>query len=125
MELRNESFEKVKRLADFVTKTSESKMKWMWGEALLGYALDELDRATGKTDYTAFLRAYCDYWAKVDPAVDQSDTAAPGLPVLSCLIFYNTLPDWAVCLISVSSAILFTIYPAVKYIMYIGNRILK
>ena len=79
MEFRHECFDKVKRLADFVAKTSDPKMKWMWGEALLGYALDELDRATGKTDYTDFLRAYCDYWAKVDPAVDQSDTAAPGL----------------------------------------------
>ena len=54
-------------------------MKWMWGEALLGYALDELDKVNGTDRYTEFLTAYCDYWAKVDPAVDQSDTAAPGL----------------------------------------------
>ena len=51
----------------------------MWGEALLGYVLDELDRENGKEDYTAFLQSFCDYWAKADPAVDQSDTAAPGL----------------------------------------------
>ena len=53
-------------------------MKWMWGEALLGYALDEFDKENGRTDYTKFLCDYCD-WAKVDPSVDQSDTAAPGL----------------------------------------------
>lgn len=72
-------YEKVNRLADYVTQTMEPKMKWMWGEALLGYALDELDKANGFQRYTPFLEAYCDYWAKEDPAVDQSDTAAPGL----------------------------------------------
>ena len=51
----------------------------MWGEALLGYALDELDKENGREDYTPFLKAYCDYWVKLNPAVDQSDTAAPGL----------------------------------------------
>ena len=72
-------YEKVKKLADFVASSWDPKMKWMWGEALLGYALDELDKENGKEDYTDFLRAYCDYWAKVNPTVDQSDTAAPGL----------------------------------------------
>ena len=79
MHFNKEYYDKVKRLADFVASTSEPKMKWMWGEALLGYALDELDRENGKNDYTAFLKEYVAYWAKVDPAVDQSDTAAPGL----------------------------------------------
>lgn len=79
MEFRKEYYDKVNRLADFVAKSWDPKMKWMWGEALLGYALDELDKENGREDYTAFLRAYCDYWAKADPAVDQSDTAAPGL----------------------------------------------
>ena len=76
---REEYYAKVKRLADFVASSWEPKMKWMWGEALLGYAMDELDKENGREDYVDFLRAYCDYWAKVDPAVDQSDTAAPGL----------------------------------------------
>ena len=79
MKFCKEYYDKVTRLADFVTSTWEPKMKWMWGEALLGYALDELDRANGKEDYTEFLKAYCDYWAKEDPAVDQSDTSAPAL----------------------------------------------
>ena len=72
-------YDKVKRLADYVSATADPKMKWMWGEALLGYALDELDKENGREDYTEFLSAYCDYWAKADPDVDQSDTAAPGL----------------------------------------------
>ena len=79
MQFREELYNKVKSLADFVVATWEPKMKWMWGEALLGYALDELDKQNRSTDYTDFLKAYCDYWAQKDPAVDQSDTAAPGL----------------------------------------------
>ena len=79
MQFKKELYDRVTRLADFVAKTWEPKMKWMWGEALLGYALDELDKQNESTDYTDFLRAYCDYWAEKDPAVDQSDTAAPGL----------------------------------------------
>ena len=79
MKFNEEYYNKVGRLADFVASTSDPKMKWMWGEALLGYALDELDRENSAERYTAFLCNYCDYWAKADPAVDQSDTAAPGL----------------------------------------------
>ena len=79
MIFNEEYYSKVKRLADYITASTDPKMKWMWGEALLGYALDEFDKENGKEDYKKFLCDYCDYWAKVDPAVDQSDTAAPGL----------------------------------------------
>ena len=79
MKFTEENYAKVTRLADFVIKSFDPKMKWMWGEALLGYALSELDKENGTDNYTDFLCKYCDYWAKVDPAVDQSDTAAPGL----------------------------------------------
>ena len=79
MNFNVEYYSKVVRLADYITKTSDPKMKWMWGEALLGYALNELDKENGTESYTDFLCSYCDYWAKADPAVDQSDTAAPGL----------------------------------------------
>jgi unsaturated rhamnogalacturonyl hydrolase len=72
-------YDKVTSLADFVTSTWDPKMKWMWGEALIGYALDELDKANDTEKYTDFLTRYCAYWVKEDPAVDQSDTAAPGL----------------------------------------------
>ena len=37
-------YKKVNQLADYVTATMDPKMKWMWGEALLGYALDEFDK---------------------------------------------------------------------------------
>ena len=79
MDFNEEYYLKVKRLADHIVSSTEPKMKWMWGEALLGYALDELDKENDRTDYTKFLCDYCDHWAKVDPIVDQSDTAAPGL----------------------------------------------
>ena len=72
-------FDKVTKLADFVSKTWDPKMKWMWGEALLGYSLDELDKLEGTEKYTEFLKSYCDYWLTQNPSVDQSDTAAPGL----------------------------------------------
>ena len=79
MEYREEYYKKVNRLADFIATTWEPKMKWMWGEALLGYALDELDKENNTEVYTEFLTNYCDYWAKENPAVESSDTSAPGL----------------------------------------------
>ena len=79
MTFKKEYYEKVKKLADYITSTWDPKMKWMWGEALLGYALDEFDKENNTEDYTDFLKKYCDYWVKEDPSVDQSDTAAPGL----------------------------------------------
>ena len=79
MEYKQHYFDKVNKLADYIIKSMEPKMKWMWGEALLGYALDELDNINNTSLYTKFLTDYCDYWYEKDPAVDQSDTAAPGL----------------------------------------------
>ena len=79
MEYNKEYFDRVCRLADYLTATIDPKMKWMWGEALLGYALDELDRCSDSEKYTDFLMKYCEYWYAESPAVDQSDTAAPGL----------------------------------------------
>ena len=79
MEYSESYFNRVRELADFVAASWDPRMKWMWGEALLGYSLDELDKATGEERYTDFLAKYCDVWAEIDPAVDQSDTAAPGL----------------------------------------------
>ena len=79
MQYKKEYFERVCDLATYLTNSIDPKMKWMWGEALLGYALDELDKNNCKTDYTQFLTNYCDYWVKENPMVDQSDTLAPGL----------------------------------------------
>ena len=79
MNFHPDIYHKVEMLADYVASSWDPKMKWMWGEALLGYAMDELDKENGKTTYTDFLCEYCDYWAKVNPPADQSDTTAPGL----------------------------------------------
>ena len=79
MQFKESYYKKVNQLADFIAATWDPKMKWMWGEALLGYALDELDKENDTNAYTEFLTKYCDYWVKENPAVDQSDTAAPGL----------------------------------------------
>ena len=79
MKFKPEYYNKVNSLAKYIITSMEPKMKWMWGEALLGYALDELDNINNTSLYTKFLTDYCDYWFKKDPSVDQSDTAAPGL----------------------------------------------
>ncbi len=72
-------YAKAVALADRVVRTFAPKMKWMWGEALLGFSLALLDEHQGTDAYTAFLRGYCDYYVEHPPVVDQSDTAAPGL----------------------------------------------
>ncbi len=42
MKFKESYVQKVVHLADYVVSSWDPKMKWMWGEALLGYALDEL-----------------------------------------------------------------------------------
>lgn len=66
-------------LADSVVRQIDPKMKWMWGEALLGYSLTELDAFLGEDRYFDFTRGYCDYWVAHQPRVDQADTSAPAL----------------------------------------------
>ncbi len=72
-------FGKVLALADSVVAELDPRMRWMWGEALLGYALSELDATLGEDRYFPFTKAYCDWYMEHDPRVDQSDTAAPAL----------------------------------------------
>lgn len=72
-------FLRVKSLVDFLSHTMEPKMKWMWGEALLGWSMTLLDEEMCSEDYTSFLSAYCDYYVKNPPRVDYADTAAPAL----------------------------------------------
>lgn len=72
-------YAKAVALADRVVRTFDPRMKWMWGEALLGYALAKLDEHERTDRYTPFLAAYCDHYVLHPPVVDQSDTAAPGL----------------------------------------------
>jgi unsaturated rhamnogalacturonyl hydrolase len=72
-------FTKVIDLADYIIKTWDPKMKWMWGEALFGYSLTLLDEHLKSDRYTKFLTDYCDYYVTNPPRVDQSDTSAPAL----------------------------------------------
>jgi len=72
-------FQRILDLADSEVRRKNPKMKWMWGEALLGYALTELDDYLGEDRYGRFTRDYCEYWASHPPRVDQADTSAPAL----------------------------------------------
>jgi unsaturated rhamnogalacturonyl hydrolase len=72
-------FAKVLELADTAVAGLRARMRWMWGEALFGYALTELDAELGEDRYLPFTKAYCDWYMERPPRVDQSDTAAPAL----------------------------------------------
>jgi len=71
--------EKIHRLCLSLAETSDPKMKWTWGEGLLGYALSLLDDYRGSNDFTSFLSSYCDYYVANQPEVSSSDSSAPGL----------------------------------------------
>lgn len=71
--------QKVEALCDHMVSVRKPEMKWMWGEALFGYALFELDAYRGRETYTPFLKGYCDYYTAHPPRVDCADTAAPAL----------------------------------------------
>lgn len=72
-------FSRVMQLADDLTARIAPRMKWMWGEALLGFALSELDGFLGQDRYLDFLKGYCEYWKSHPPRIDQADTSAPAL----------------------------------------------
>lgn len=72
-------FEKVERLLSDVTGRMASPMRWMWGQALLGYALFTLDEARGTEEFAPLLTAFCDHYAAHPPAIDYADRAAPAL----------------------------------------------
>jgi unsaturated rhamnogalacturonyl hydrolase len=74
-----ESLKQVIKLCDDYLKTHDPKMKWMWGEGILGYALLCLDEYNNEQRYRDFLVAYCEYYLKNPPQVDQSDRFAPVL----------------------------------------------
>jgi unsaturated rhamnogalacturonyl hydrolase len=63
---------------DYIAQ-ADPKMKWTWGEGLLGYAFSELDKYMETEDFTKFLLSYCDYYVVHQPEVCSSDTSAPGL----------------------------------------------
>jgi unsaturated rhamnogalacturonyl hydrolase len=57
----------------------------MWGHALMGYALSELDSHLGTDKYTPFLKAFCDYYVRNPPKIDYADRVAPALIVYAML----------------------------------------
>lgn len=71
--------EKVLRLADDVAGRTDPRMKWTWGQALLGYALAEADAMLGTDRYTPFLTAFCDHYVAHPPVIDCADRVAPAL----------------------------------------------
>ncbi len=74
-----QDFDIVVSLCRDVVARKGVPMKWMWGEALFGYALSELDALGGSDEFTPFLTTYCDYYVQHPPAIDYADRAAPAL----------------------------------------------
>lgn len=66
-------------LADTMIKQRTPDMNWMWGQALFGYALSELDDYIKEDRYKWFTQGFCDHYVKNPPRVDQADTSAPAL----------------------------------------------
>ena len=59
--------------------SSKPPSRWMWGDALFGFALSQWDQANDTDEFTPALCAYCDHYVKYPPAVDYADRAAPAL----------------------------------------------
>lgn len=57
----------------------EPVMPWMWGPALLGHALAELDAYRGQRRYLPWLERYAEHHLRRTPAIHSSDTVAPAL----------------------------------------------
>ena len=86
-----ERFQTIVRLAESLAARLAARaaqggpvLRWMWGEALLAYAMAELGAFLSPEDPAAsptfaFAKAACDSWAQSGRRVDQSDTAAPAL----------------------------------------------
>lgn len=72
-------YRRIVALCDDVVARLDPKMKWTWGQALLGHALTELDRYRGTDQYTPFLTRYCRYWLEHSPKLDYADRIAPAL----------------------------------------------
>ncbi len=65
---------------DIVAQSAtEPVMPWMWGPALLGYALTLLDDHLGDSRYEDFLLRFADHHLEHPPRIDYSDHVAPAL----------------------------------------------
>ncbi|MDC7233694.1 MAG: glycoside hydrolase family 88 protein [Spirochaetales bacterium] len=70
---------RVLELADSAAAQGKPGCRWMWGEALLGYAFTELDAWLGEDRYLKHIEQYGDHFTEHSPRVDQADTSAPAL----------------------------------------------
>lgn len=71
---------RVLELADLSAgRADPARLRWTWGHALYLWSLSELDAFLGEERYLGLCKAYCDRFAALRPAIDQSDTCAPGL----------------------------------------------
>lgn len=59
--------------------TNQRVMSWMWGPALLGYALTLLDGHLDDSRYENFLLRFADHHLEQPPRIDYSDHVAPAL----------------------------------------------
>ena len=71
--------ERVVQLCDDYVQNNDPKMKWMWGEGLLGYALILLDQYRKDDRYQGFLTKFSDYYLLHEPKIDHADRFAPIL----------------------------------------------
>lgn len=71
--------QKVERLLSSAARRMPVPMRWMWGQALFGWALYELDKLRGTDEFTPLLTAFCDHYAQHPPVIDYADRAAPAL----------------------------------------------
>ncbi|MGO1833112.1 Rhamnogalacturonides degradation protein RhiN [Actinomycetales bacterium JB111] len=70
----------VELLDDVVEQDAVRPVRpWMWGPALLGFALAEVERAVGARGYEAWLRRFADHHLAAGARPVSADTIAPGL----------------------------------------------
>lgn len=58
---------------------AEPVLPWMWGPALLGHALSELDAHLGEHRYLPWLERFADHHLQHPPSITYSDHVAPAL----------------------------------------------
>ncbi len=68
-------------LCDDIVEQSAARpvLPWMWGPALLGFALSLLDEHLGDSRYESFLLRFADHHLAYPPRIDYSDHVAPAL----------------------------------------------
>lgn len=62
---KGNEFLRVEQLAVSAAKQYTGNLQWMWGDALLGYALSELDAWNNEDRYLSLLQNYCDHYVAI------------------------------------------------------------